>query len=122
MIHTNSFRPLFSDFKVVQVVKDADLSDAAVNEISFTAGTTEEWLFRGAIQPLLGIWITSILFVAVHGYFRFKSRMHIIFGVFMLLLSLCLGLLFQQIGLISAMAAHVVYDIVVMRSLRGVKL
>jgi membrane protease YdiL (CAAX protease family) len=36
--------------------------------LSLCAGIGEEWFFRGAIQPWLGIWITAIAFVALHGY------------------------------------------------------
>ena len=36
--------------------------------ISLCAGVGEEMLFRGAVQPFLGIPITSVLFVAIHGY------------------------------------------------------
>src|SRR5687768_2300463 len=35
---------------------------------SFCAAVGEEILFRGAVQPYLGIWLTSIAFIALHGY------------------------------------------------------
>ncbi|MBK7566807.1 MAG: CPBP family intramembrane metalloprotease [Bacteroidetes bacterium] len=31
--------------------------------LSFCAGVGEELLFRGAIQPWLGIWLTALLFI-----------------------------------------------------------
>ncbi|MEY3398022.1 MAG: hypothetical protein RL220_616, partial [Bacteroidota bacterium] len=45
--------------------------DLGWNEIlfvSFCAGVGEELLFRGALQPLMGIPLTSVFFVAIHGY------------------------------------------------------
>ncbi len=118
LISIPGFKQVSDDLQVVRIIRSAGLKRGDVIQISAIAGTTEEWLFRAALQPLLGIWITSVLFVAVHGYFKFSSRYHIFFGVFMLALSFVLGLLFAQIGLISAMVAHLVYDIWVMEKIR----
>jgi membrane protease YdiL (CAAX protease family) len=41
--------------------------------VSFCAGVGEEILFRGAIQPLIGIVLTAIVFVAIHGYLNPKE-------------------------------------------------
>jgi len=71
------------------------------------------------IQPLLGIWITSIIFVGLHGYFKFKSARHIIFGVLMFGLSMGLGYLFEEAGLIAAMVAHAVYDLIMLKWMDG---
>ena len=73
------------------------------------------------IQPLLGIWITSIIFVGLHGYFKFKSAGHIIFGVLMFGLSMGLGYLFEEAGLIAAMVAHAVYDLTMLKWMDGWK-
>ncbi|MCH8557958.1 MAG: CPBP family intramembrane metalloprotease [Balneolia bacterium] len=118
LISIPGFREVSEDLQVVRVIRRAGLRRNDVIQISFIAGTTEEWLFRAALQPLLGIWITSVLFVAVHGYFKFSTRYHFFFGFFMLVLSFVLGLLFAQVGLISAMVAHFVYDVWVMEKIR----
>ena len=54
--------------------------------ISFCAGAGEEILFRGAIQPYLGIWITAILFVALHGYINPFNCSISIFGILLCLI------------------------------------
>jgi len=118
LIQIPAYKKLSEDLPIVRVIRDAKLGTSDVLLISLVAGITEEWFFRAALQPLLGIGITSVLFVGIHGYFRFDSRHHIYFGGFMLLLSGVLGLLFAYVGIISAMVAHVVYDIWVMKDLR----
>lgn len=42
----------------------------------------EEFLFRGLLQPELGIWLTSILFVIIH--FRYYKRFYILAEVFLM--------------------------------------
>lgn len=84
-------------------------------QLSLFAGAGEELLFRGAIQPLLGIWVTSAIFIGIHGYFKFTSIGHIIFGVMMFSLSIMLGYLFEHAGLIAAMSAHAIYDVIMLK-------
>ena len=82
--------------------------------ISFCAGFSEELLFRATIQPWLGIWLTSVLFIALHGYLSpFNWRLSII-GLIMVLVSAGLGYLYQDLGLLSAMTAHAVFDMVML--------
>ena len=42
----------------------------------------EEFLFRGILQPVLGIFITSILFVIIH--FRYYKKLYILAEVFLM--------------------------------------
>src|SRR5690606_40744572 len=53
--------------------------------ISLCAGIGEEILFRGIIQPHIGIWQTYILFVAIHGYLNHMNRRLYIYGIYMTL-------------------------------------
>ena len=105
---------VLSDFSVFRALSKARFSLFDKTQISFFAGTGEELLFRGAIQPLLGNWITSAIFIGIHGYFKFRSAGHILFGIMMFCLSLMLGYLTSEIGLISAMIAHSVYDLIML--------
>lgn len=90
--------------------------------ISFCAGIGEEILFRGAIQPLLGIWLTAIIFVAIHGYLNpFKWRITI-YGTYMTLIIAGIGYLCNYFGLITAIAAHTMIDIVLLLKLSGYKI
>lgn len=103
------------DFYIVREIADTRFTTLDRIQLSLFAGVGEELLFRGAVQPLLGIWVTSILFVAIHGYFKFRKPGHWLFGILMFGLSMLLGLLFQHVGLIAAMCAHAVYDVLMLR-------
>lgn len=107
---------VLDDFYIVKLVSETRLSTFDCVQLSLFAGAGEELLFRGAIQPLLGIWITSVIFVGIHGYFKFKSPGHLLFGVTMFGLSMGLGYLFEHAGLAAAMSAHATYDIIMLRA------
>ena len=79
--------------------------------ISLCAGIGEEILFRGFIQPYLGIWLTSIIFVAIHGYLNPFNRQLFLYGIVMIVLIGGIGLLANRVGLTSAITAHAVVDI-----------
>lgn len=110
-----SVSQILDDFAIVRAVKKFRLNRFDRWQLSLFAGAGEELLFRGAIQPLIGIWLTSLFFIAIHGYFKFRSLPHFLFGVMMFLLSMMLGLLFELVGLIAAMTAHTVYDLLLLR-------
>lgn len=77
--------------------------------ISLAAGFSEELFFRGVLQPLVGIWLTSLLFVVVHvGIPRRKGR--VVLGGFVFLMGLAIGVIYEQWGIYSAMTTHFVYD------------
>jgi membrane protease YdiL (CAAX protease family) len=79
--------------------------------ISLCAGVGEEMLFRGAIQPFLGIPISSILFVAIHGYLNPRDWRLSIYGIFMTIGIACLGYLAESRGLLSAIVGHTIIDV-----------
>lgn len=73
--------------------------------VSLTAGAGEEILFRGALQPRLGILLTAALFAAVHVQYQLP-------GVFMIfLLGVGLGLLKRRTSTTFTVVVHVVYDL-----------
>ncbi len=78
--------------------------------LSLAAGIGEELLFRGAIQPFLGIWPTAVLFVALHGYLNPMNPKMSVYGVLMVVVSAGLGYLFEYVGIYAAMTAHFVID------------
>ena len=45
------------------------LSTAQIAVFSAASGLAEEMFFRGAMQPTLGLWVTSLIFGVCHGYF-----------------------------------------------------
>lgn len=114
-IKLQSISKILSDFAIFEALSKANFSFFDNTQISIFAGAGEELLFRGAIQPLLGNTFTSLIFIAIHGYFKFRSPGHILFGVMMFGLSFTLGLLSEHIGLITAMIAHSVYDLILLQ-------
>ena len=79
---------------------------------SFCAGVGEEILFRGAIQPFLGIWVTALLFVLLHGYISLKDMPKSLYGFFLVFVAAAFGYAFELISIYTAMAAHFVYDVI----------
>jgi len=87
------------------------LSFSEVLLISLCAGVGEEMLFRGAVQPFLGIPVTSILFVAIHGYLNPRDWRLSIYGIFMTAGIAWLGFLAESRGLLSAIVGHTIIDV-----------
>lgn len=114
-INLSPVSEVLDDFYIIKMVRESRLTIFDRIQLSFFAGTGEELLFRGAIQPLLGIWVTSLIFVGLHGYFKFKSMGHLIFGGIMFGLSVGLGYLFEYAGLVAAMCAHATYDVIMLK-------
>ncbi|MDZ4750070.1 MAG: CPBP family intramembrane glutamic endopeptidase [Flavobacteriales bacterium] len=79
--------------------------------VSFCAGVGEEILFRGAIQPLLGIVITSVFFVAIHGYLNPREWRICVYGVVLTFVIGALGYASAHVGILSAIIAHMMIDI-----------
>lgn len=84
---------------------------------SFCAGVGEELLFRGGIQPLfsnpiVGIWVTSIIFIALHGYLSIKDIELTMYGLLMVGVSAGMGYLLLQWGIYASMASHFMFDVI----------
>jgi uncharacterized protein len=79
------------------------------------AGLGEEWLFRGVVQPALGLVATSLLFGLAHvGGLRMLP-----FGVWASIMGLVLGgLAIATGGLIAPIVAHGVYDMLALAYIR----
>jgi hypothetical protein len=107
-------RPMLSDVAIrySRLMQGLGLKTRQVYFLSFCAGFGEELLFRGAIQPLLGIWITAVLFVAIHGYLNPMNWRISIYGVYMTLAIAVLGYLTSWLGIFTACAAHMAIDVV----------
>jgi uncharacterized protein len=103
------------DFAIFRILSNTKFTTFDRVQVSFFAGVGEELLFRGAIQPLIGIWLTSVIFIAIHGYISFRSAGHVLFTLLLFGLSMLLGVLFEVAGLIAAMTAHAVYDYIMLK-------
>ncbi len=87
--------------------------------LSFCAGVGEEIVFRGMIQPWLGILTTSFLFIALHGYMSYSSWPKVIFGLILFSVGTILGILGEYIGLLAAIVAHIIYDIIAFQRIQA---
>ncbi|NNC94613.1 MAG: CPBP family intramembrane metalloprotease [Chitinophagales bacterium] len=85
---------------------------------SACAAIGEEILFRGAIQPIIGIWFTSVIFVLLHGYLNPGNLPLSLYGVFLVIVVAGFGYLYKLVGLGSAVMAHFVYDVIMFSSLK----
>jgi membrane protease YdiL (CAAX protease family) len=103
------------------IFKSIDLEWADVFFYSFCAAVGEEILFRGAIQPFLGIYPTAILFVLLHGYLSFKDKPKFAFGIYLVLVAVIFGYLMEWFGLIAPIIAHFIYDVVMFSYLKKKK-
>jgi membrane protease YdiL (CAAX protease family) len=74
--------------------------------LGLSAGVGEELVFRGALQPRLGLVRTTLLFAALHGQYSW-------FGIGeVLVLGLALGWIRARANTTAAIAVHAAYDIV----------
>ncbi len=94
-----------------ELLQDLNPSFGHIIFYSFCASVGEEVLFRAGIQPLIGIWPASIIFVLLHGYINPANINLTIYGIFLIAICAGFGYLFRFFGLPSAIVAHLIYDI-----------
>jgi membrane protease YdiL (CAAX protease family) len=97
-----------------KLIASFELRPTDVVFISFCAGFGEEILFRGAVQLWLGVWLTAIVFVAIHGYLNPRNLRISVYGVFMTLAIALIGYLRMHLGIWSAISAHFAIDVVLL--------
>lgn len=102
----------------IRLVKRLKLTYNDIVFFSFCAAVGEEILFRAAIQPIIGIWPTAVLFVALHGYLTPYNWRLSIYGIFMVLVSAGFGYLYEYVGLFSAITAHFLIDVILFTILK----
>jgi membrane protease YdiL (CAAX protease family) len=97
------------------------LTTAQIVAIALMVSVAEELFFRAALQPLLGIWLASAVFALAHMRLDREAwaRERLTFGLVTLTLlfvvSASLGFVYARFGLVSAMASHFVYDVIVLQ-------
>jgi len=116
LIRTEWFKESRSFFQ--QFIADLNPSFPEIVFYSFCAGVGEELLFRGGIQPWLGVWLTAILFIALHGYLSISDLSTTVYGILMILVSAGFGYLMVHVGLFSSMTAHFWFDVVMFAYLK----
>lgn len=83
--------------------------------IGIAAGVGEEWLFRGVLQPLVGLPLASVLFGLAH----MGGRRMLAFAVWAAAMGAALGgVAIVTGGLTAPMVAHGLYDMLALAYLR----
>ncbi len=102
-------RALRAEFRAaLEGARDRDLVLLAV-----ASGTAEELLFRGAVQPVLGLALTSLLFGAVHFV---PSRALLPWTAWAGVMGLLLGLIYDTTGsIVGCVLAHVAINAINLR-------
>jgi hypothetical protein len=92
-----------SDQRVTMLIASG-LGVGQVIMLGLSAGIGEEITLRGALQPRLGLWLTSLLFAALHiQYSWFGMIVIFLFGI-------VLGILRNRTSTTVVMAIHTLYD------------
>jgi membrane protease YdiL (CAAX protease family) len=86
--------------------------------LSFCAGFGEEILFRSSIQHYLGIWLTTFIFIAIHGYLNPKNWKISLYGLYLFPVILIMGAGFSTLGLWFSIAMHFSYDLILFMSIK----
>lgn len=104
--------PVFKSvpLRVDELVKSLDLTLLDAVFLSLCAGIGEELLFRAGVQFYIGVSITAVLFVVMHGYLNPFNWKQSLYGVVVLPLSFLLGLGYEWYGLWFSIAVHTAYD------------
>lgn len=101
-----------SDQRVSQLIA-AELGPMQILMLGLSAGIGEEITMRGALQPRLGVVLTSLLFAALHIQYSWFG-MGVIFGF-----GLLLGVLRNRTSTTVVMAIHTIYDIAAVMAMPG---
>lgn len=91
--------------------------------IAIAAGVGEELFFRGALQPILGIWVASVLFALVHiRAYRWNqlSKRVLLQCISVFAIGVSLGLVAMYVGLLAAITVHAAMDAVGLYAIRRI--
>ncbi len=107
-------KPYFNEMplKTTRLLKGTKIYWIDALFLSLCAGIGEEYLFRLGIQYYLGPIVTSIFFIALHGYFNLKNTTTFSYGLLLLpfILGIAYGLNF--LGFWFCVSAHFAYNLV----------
>lgn len=93
------------------------LSSREVTQLALSSGFAEELFFRGAMQPALGLWLTSLIFGAVHVG---PKRVFLAWSAWAFVMGVLLGAIFELTGVLwGAVLAHVWINQRNMRFIQG---
>lgn len=98
--------------RIEKLVRNMNLSIIDCVFLSVCASVGEELLFRAGIQYYIGPIITSIFFVAIHGYLNPLNWRMSLYGLIVLPFILLISYGLSELGLWFCIAAHFSYDLV----------
>ncbi len=98
--------------RIENIVKQMNLSVIDCIFLSICAGVGEEILFRSGFQFYFGPIITSIFFVAIHGYLNPMNWRMSLYGLIILPFIFIIAYGFIEYGLWFGVIAHFSYDLV----------
>ena len=64
------------------------------------------------LQPKLGIWLTAVVFVGIHGYLNPKNWRISIYGIYLTIVIALTGYLSKHFGLTTAIITHMIIDVI----------
>lgn len=105
--------------KYAKLMQSLRLKSGHIFFLSFCAGFGEELLFRGALQPLVGVWAAAVVFVAIHGYLNPMNWRISLYGIYITLAIALLGYMADWWGILTACVAHMAIDIILFRFLQN---
>lgn len=103
--------------RIEQIVRNMHLNVWECIFLSLCAGIGEELLFRSGMQYYLGPWITSVVFVAIHGYLNPMNWRISLYGLIVLPFIIAISFALPVYGLWFCIAAHSAYDLVLFLSM-----
>ncbi len=103
--------------RVEMMVKNMKLTIWDALFLSVCAGVGEELLFRAGMQLYVGPWITSIFFVAIHGYLNPMNWRMSIYGLIVLPFIFLISFGYDTFGQWFSIGAHFSYDFVLFMAL-----
>jgi membrane protease YdiL (CAAX protease family) len=94
-----------------RMLKSLKLNWPDIIFMSFCAAFGEEIFFRAGIQTWLGPWLTTFIFIAVHGYFNPTSLKKSLLGIVLFPFILIISFSYETLGLWFCIGAHFSYDL-----------
>ena len=103
-LYVEGLKPVFGNLSAMEIIA-----------ISVAAGVGEEMLFRGVLQPELGLVPASVIFGLLH----MGDSGTLVFGCWVMIMGAALGALaIWSGGLLAPIVAHAVYDAAAMSYIR----
>lgn len=102
---------------IPKVIQEMKLKPIDAMFLSICAGVGEEFLFRMGLQHYVHWIITSVFFIALHGYFNLRNLKKSLYGIIILPFVLIISLGFYYFGIWFCIAAHFMYDYVILISI-----